>query len=176
MTPTSYPPCDEGGRVEPYRFQSARELFEAAREASRDAERITRQLAAMEQRTLSLGGGGFEPRVSSTPTPDRMALRINALVDVEDKLRRRQEEDYQLIDLASAVLYGTDSDAGLWALVGWRADAIFHHYLNGMTWEQVGSLLGYNHQYVWQQVQVALNVCDGWGIYRVMQGVGGAEE
>lgn len=157
-------------------FASARELFEAAREASRDAERIGRQLAAMEQRALSLGGSGFEPRVSATHDPDRVGGSVAALVDMERRLRERQSEDYALIDLACAVLYGTDSDAGLWALVGWRADAIAQHYLNGLTWAEVGAVLGYSEQHVWREAQVALDVCDGWELADVVAGRGGAAE
>ena len=158
-----------------WQFRDARELFEAAREASRDAERIRRQLEAMEQRALSLGGGMGE-RVSSTGEPDRMAGRVAGLVDVEESLRERQAQDYALIDLACAVLYGTDSRAGLWSLVGWRADAICQHYLNGLTWAEVGAVLGYSEQHVWREAQVALDVCDGWGLADVMAGRGGAAE
>lgn len=161
--------------MEQYAFASSRELFEAAREASRDAERIRRQLDAMEQRTLSLGGGMGE-RVSSTGEPDRMAGRVAALVDMESALRERQESDYALLDLACAVLYGTDAHAGLWSLVGWRADALAHHYLNGMTWAQVGDVLGYSEQHVWREAQVALDVCDGWGLPDVIAGFGGAAD
>ena len=87
---------------------TAREFFESAREAARDAERIRRQLDAMESRTLSLGGGGFEPRVRSTPDPDRMGLRVSALIDHGGMLERRQAEDYRLIDAACRILYGPD--------------------------------------------------------------------
>lgn len=158
----------------PY-FTSARELFESASEASRDAERISRQLVAMEQRAEGMGGGGFEPRVRSTGEPDRMAGRVATMVDVERKMRARQREDYAIIDYACAVLYGTDNDSGLFSLMGWRADALFHHYLGGHTWAQVGAMLGYSEQYVWQQAQVALDTCDGWGLLSVMAGVGRAE-
>lgn len=156
-------------------FTSARDLFESAREASRDAERISRQLAAMEGRATSLGGGGFEPRVRSTPDPDRIGCAVVAMVDVESKLRERQDEDYRLLDLACAVLYGTESDAGLWALVGWRADAIYHHYLGGLTWEEVGGLMGYTAQHCRQQATYAMEVADGWGVVNVMRGQGAAE-
>lgn len=160
--------------MQPYQFTSARELFEAAREASRDAERIRRQLDAMEQRALSLGGGMGE-RVSSTGEPDRMGGRVAALVDMEAALRERQEADYALLDLACAVLYGTGSHDGLWSLVGWRADAIAHHYLNGMTWAQVAELMGYSQRYLWDQVQMAMDVCDGYGIAGTIAGRGDAE-
>lgn len=158
-----------------YEFTSARELFEAAREASRDAERIRRQLDAIEHRALGMSGGGFDPRVRSTPAHDRMGAAVASLVDVESRLRERQDEDYRLIDLACAVLYGTESDAGLWALVGWRADAIFHHYLGGMTWHAVGVLMGYTERHVMEQARYAMEVCDGWGLPAIVTGEGGAE-
>lgn len=158
----------------PYRFSCARELFEAAREASRDAERIRRQLDAMAERADGLGGG-FGPRVSSTSEPDRMASRVASMVDLEERMRERQEQDYALIDLACKVLYGDDSTGGLWSLVGWRADAIFHHYLGGMTWADTGRLMGYTERHVWEQSMVALDVCDGWGLADVIAGRGGAE-
>lgn len=159
---------------EPLQFRDARELFRAASEASRDAERCRRQLAAMEARALSLGGG-LGGGVRATGEPDRMAGRVAAMADREAALRRRVDWDYAVIDLACAVLYGADSDAGLWALVGWRADALALHYLDGMTWAEVGRRLGYSEQHVWREAQVALDLCDGWGVAAAMAGRGGAE-
>lgn len=156
-------------------FASARDLFESAREASRDMERVKRQLDAMGSRALALGSGGFEPRVSSTHDPDRMGARVAAKVDREAVLLRRYDEDRRLVDLALAVLYGTDSDAGLWALVGWRADALALHYLDGLTWAQVGERMCYSESHVKQQAFAALDVADGWGLHRAMAGLGDAE-
>ncbi len=160
-----------------YSYQSARELFEAAREASRDAERIRSQLLAMEGRALSLGGGGFDPRVSSSHDPDRMGREISALVDRERELRRRQEEDYALLDLACAVLYGDDNDAGLDKLVpeGWWADVLWWRYLDGATWEEVGRAVGYSPRRCFDIAQAALDIVDANGLARTRQGLGGAE-
>ena len=158
----------------PY-FTSAKEFFEAVRESSRDAERIRLRLTAMEQRAEGLGGGGFEPRVRSTGEPDRMAGRVASLVDLETMLRERQAEDYALINAAFNVLYGEDGHSGLWALVGWRADAVCLHYVNDMTWERVAESLCYSKYHVWREAQVALEVCDGWGMASVVNGVGNAE-
>lgn len=158
-----------------WHFGCTRELFESAAEASRDAERIRRQLEAMEAAATATGGSGSGARVSSTPDPQRMAARVDALVDREAALERRREEDYQLVDLANRVLYGTDSEAGLWALVGWRADAIAQHYLNGLPWAKVGELMGYTAHHCWRQAQAAFEVADGWGLPSVMAGMGAAE-
>ena len=156
-------------------YLTARDLFESAREASRDAERIRRQLLSMESAAEGLGGSGFEPRVASTGEPDRMAARVAAMVDRESMLAARLEGDYALIDRACEVLYGEDGRGGLWSLVGWRADAIWHHYLGGRTWAEVAALLGYGERHVREQAMAALDVCDGWGLASVAGGSGGAE-
>lgn len=145
------------------RYQTAREFFEAAREAARDADRIRLQLAAMDARSELLGGGGFEPRVRSTPDPDRMGLRVSALIDHGGMLERRQAEDYRLIDAACRILYGPDDRGGLYALVGWPADAIYHHYLALRTWDETARLMGYSVQHVRRQVAWALDFADANG-------------
>ena len=45
-----------------------------------------------------------------------------------------------------------------------------------MTWAQAGEVLGYSEQHVWREVQVAFEVCDGWGVASIIAGRGGAEE
>ena len=142
---------------------TAREFFESAREAARDAERIRRQLDAMESRSLSLGGGGFEGRVRSTPDPDRIGASVSAMLDQTDRLRERADEDYAVIDAACRVLYGPDNRSGLYALVGWPADAIYHHYLALRTWEGTAAMLGYSVRYVQRSVAWALELADANG-------------
>lgn len=156
-------------------YRSARDFFEAARQAARDAERVTRQLAAMEERAEGLGGSGFEGRIRGTPDHDRMAARVATMLDHTERLERRLEEDYRLIDSACAVLYGTDSDAGLWALVGWPADAIYHHYLALRTWEETAALLGYSTRHTYEQVAWAMDMADANGDMWTRLGVGMAE-
>lgn len=156
------------------RYQSAREFFEAAREAARDAERIRRQLDAMDERAASLGGGGFEPRVRSTPDPDRIGRAIAAIVDHGEVLRQRQDEDYALIDAACTVLYGEDNRGGLWALTGWWADAIYHHYLALRTWDEVGAMLGYSAEHCCRCAAAAFEVADSWGMTSTVAGLGKA--
>lgn len=159
-----------------YTWASARELFEVVREASQDAERIRRQLDAMEQRTLSLGGG-MGQRVSATGEPDRMGSRVAALVDMEQTLRERQEADYALLNLACAVLYGTDNEGGLSSLVpSWWCDVLWWRFLNASTWEQTAAAVGYSAHRCWEVACLAFDVCDGWGLHNVMAGRGAAED
>jgi hypothetical protein len=156
-------------------YRSAREFFEAAREAARDAQRISRQLDGMERRALALGGGGFEPRVRSTPDPDRIGRAVGSLLDNEAILLQRQESDYALIDAACAVLYGPDNRSGLYALVGWPADAIWHHYLGLRTWEDTADLMGYSTRHVQTCVAAALDYADSNGQMWTALGKGMAE-
>ena len=144
-------------------YQTSRELFDAARAAARDAELCARQLASMEESALSLGGGGFEPRVRSTPDPDRIGANVAAGMDVRAVLEARRDEDGRVTDAACRVLYGPDRRSGLYALVGWPADAIYHHYLALRTWEQVADMLGYSVQHVRRQAMAALDLADANG-------------
>ena len=158
-------------------YQSARDLFDAAREAARDADRIERKLAVMdaEEGDEPLGSGGFEPRVRSTPDHDRMAARVASRVDRRAHLERRQEEDYRLIDAACSVLYGEDGVSdGLRALVGWRADAIYYHYLSLWTWAEVGDLLGYSPEHCCREASAAFDTADACGYESVLAGIGQA--
>lgn len=156
------------------RFRTAREMLEAAREASLDALRIGRQLRAMEERAAGLGGGGLGARVGGTGEPDRMGARVAAMVDHEARLEERLEEDYRLIDAACEVLYGDGdaADGGLWAIAGWRADAIFHHYLALRTWEETAALVGYSTRYVLEQVAEAFRMADDNGDFWTRLGRG----
>ena len=156
-------------------YQTARDLFDAAREAALDAERIRRQLRAMDEEVPGLGSAGFEARVRSTPDPDRMAARVSARADQEERLKARREQDYALIDAACEILYGPDNEGGLWALVGWPADAIYHHYLALRTWGETAALMGYNVSYVYERVAAAFDLADANGDMWTRLGRGLAE-
>lgn len=138
--------------------------------ASRDAERIRRQLQALEDKATSLGEGGFEPRVRATGEQDRMGSRVAALVDRERELRRRQEADYATIDDACRVLYGDDGAQGLDALVPpiW-ADVLWWRYLDGATWEEVGANVGYSARRCFDLAQEALRMADQHGLASRME-------
>lgn len=156
-------------------YATAREMFEAAREAALDAERVRRQLESMESASVSVGGQGFEGRVRSTPDPDRIGRAVAAAVDHESVLIQRQDADYALIDAACKVLYGADNRSGLYALVGWPADAIYHHYLALRTWEETAQMMGYSVSHVKHSVSVALDMADANGQMWTELGVGLAE-
>lgn len=90
---------------------TARELFEEARQASWELHRHDMRYNAMERRALSLGGAS-DSKVASGSIRDRMGA-VDALVDYERMMERREAEWCAAIDRAYAVLYGADWDGGI---------------------------------------------------------------
>lgn len=90
---------------------TARELFEDARAASWELHRHDLKYNAMERRALSLGGSS-DSKVASGSIRDRMGA-VDAMVDYERMMERREAEWCAAIDRAYAVLYGADWDGGI---------------------------------------------------------------
>lgn len=90
---------------------TARELFEEARQASWELHRHDMRYNAMERRALSLGGSS-DSKVASGSIRDRMGA-VDAMVDYERMMERREAEWCDAIDRAYAVLYGADWDGGI---------------------------------------------------------------
>lgn len=163
----------------PYEFTSARDLFESAREAAMDAERCMRQLERMESSALSLGGASFEPRVSATSETDRMGAMVAAYVDMQARLRARQDDDYAVIDYATSVIYGRDQDSrgGVAALLSHaHADALWWHYLGCETWEDVAETIHFSVGRCKQMRNEAFDLVDAVGMDAVLDGRGLAED
>ena len=160
-----------------YEYQSASDLFEAAREAAEDAERIGRDLG---RAAAACGLRGHAP--TGTPggrggASDPMAP-VDRFLDQEARTRRRLEEDYALIDLACGVIYGRGQDGrgGVCALLGpATADALWWRYCGGVSWAAVSRHVGMSERWCIEATAAALDVVDGYGWQRVAEGVGTAE-
>lgn len=157
-------------------YASARDLFEAAREAARDAARCGAELLAMDE-APEIGSPSFEARVRGTSDPDRMGRKVAASLDRRERLERRIDDDYGLIDAATFVLYGHDGMSDGLASIApeWWADAIYHHYLSLKTWEQTADLMGYCTRYLQRSVRAAFELMDANGMAATVAGVGCAE-
>lgn len=157
-------------------YESARELFDAAREAALDAERCRRQLEDIERRALSVGSPSFGPLVSGSDH-DRLTREVAAMVDRERELEGRIEDDYRLIDAACAVLYGRDGMSDGLASIAppWWADAIYQHYLALHTWSVVAVMMCYSAPHVRKAVQAAFELMDSMGMVATVDGRGSAE-
>lgn len=159
-----------------YRFASSRELFDAAREAARDAERCRNQLASIERRALRIGSPSLEPRVRGGDH-DRIARDVAALVDRETELQAQIDADYDLIDAACTVLYGRDgmSDGLASIAPAWWADAIYHHFLALRPWVEVADLMGCCTSSMRRCVSAAFDLMDAHGMAATVEGRGDAE-
>ena len=157
-------------------YAHARDLFEAARDAAKDAERCGAELLAIDS-APAIGSPSFEARVRGSRDPDRMGRRAAAAIDRKGQLERRIDSDYDLVDAATFVLYGRDGMSDGLASIAppWWADAIYHHYLSLRTWEDTADLVGYCSRYVQRGVAAAFDLMDANGMAATVGGVGAAE-
>lgn len=158
-------------------YSDAREFFEAVREASAEAERARATLLRMEARE-GVRAQGYEARGRSGGVADRTEA-TDARMDYEERMRRRLDEDYALIDLACRVLYGEESGkGGVEALMGSAvADCISFRYVDARPWSEVATLLGYSRWSVnslRDLCQRGFDAVDALGWERVVDGVGDA--
>lgn len=158
-------------------YSSARDFFEAVREASREAERTRLTLLRMEARE-GVRAQGYEAQGRSGHMSDRTAA-TDARIDHEARMAERIEEDYALLDLACRVLYGEESGkGGVDRLMGSAvADCISFRYVDARPWPEVAALLGYSR---WSRrslrdlCQQGFDAVDALGWERAIEGIGDA--
>lgn len=158
-------------------FTCARDLFDAARAAAMECERTRRMLLAMEA-TEGMAGHGMTERVRSGSVSDPMR-RTDARIDKERLWQARIEENEELMDYATCVLYGREQDGkgGVCALLGSAyADILWWHYLGCETWESTGSMVFYSESRCKQMRDIAFDLVDSIGIGAAISGTGVAEE
>lgn len=157
--------------------RSARDLLEAARSASQDYERCERQLIALRLRAEHVGGGVVAGSVGGATSHDGLERRVTALVDRERDLEGRMARDEAVIEAACELLYGADGRSGIAALVPtFWADALWWHYLQGLTWVRVGEVLSYSPDHLKACARQAIEIADGYGLTRAAEGMGVAED
>lgn len=160
-------------------YANAEDFFEAVREASREAERTRLTLLRMEARE-GVRAQGYAERVSVGGERDRMA-QTDSRIDYESRMAERIEEDYALLDMACAVLYGRESGkGGVDRLMGSAvADCISFRYVDARPWSEVAALMGYSR---WSRrslrdlCQQGFDAIDSLGWDNVVSGCGTAED
>ena len=158
-------------------YRDARDFFESVREASREAERTRLTLLQMEARE-GVRAQSYQPRISIGGERDKMAA-TDSRIDYEARMAERIEADYQLLDMACAVLYGRESGkGGVDALMGSAvADCISFRYVDARPWREVAELMGYSR---WSRrslrdlCQQGFDAIDFFGWDNVLGGVGDA--
>lgn len=156
-------------------YTSAREFFEAVRDASREADRTRRQIERMES-SEGVRAQGYEPRVSGTRSDVNGTSRVDARMDYEALWERRLDEDYALIDEACAVIYGPDNRSGIESIVGSAvADAMWWRFCAAETWRVVSAATFFSTTWCKHLVEVGLDAVDALGFERAKSGAGMAE-
>ena len=156
-------------------YRSARDLFEAVRDAAIDAERIGRSVERMRARE-SVRAQGYRPRVSGGGHSDAMAA-TDARIDYEARVSARYEADLALVAYGASVAYGAGSCAGGVAslLTPAHADALYWRFCEAATWERTARECGASERWCRTAVPVALDQVDAYGFDRVRAGLGLAE-
>ena len=154
-------------------FEDSRQLFEAARDACEDIERANAQLEQVEARATALSRPSLEPHGIGGAASDRVGERVAAAMDATARLEKRIERDYELVDVATGILYGTDMHDGLASLMPpWVSDCLWWHYLAGTTWEDVAEMMGLSARRVQGQARAAFELMDSLGMSKVVAGEG----
>lgn len=158
-------------------YSSARELFEAAREAARQRERDRANLEALDTRRRGgsapqTGGGsrGVRSDVNGTAASD-------AYLEYEARAMQRRRDSEGLLAYASALLYGRDGRGGVAALLGSLfADVVFWRYLDDLTWGEVALRARVSQSTAKRHCTTALDTIDARGFGLVVSGEGDAED
>lgn len=150
------------------RYATARDLFEAARTAAQELERTATQRELLASRrgyrspSLSGAGGGCSADAGGMRASDE-------LIDYEAMMRGRVEEDAELLERASSVLYG---DGGVSSEMGViYADVLCWRYLIACTWEVTAAANHMDERTARVYADSALAVVDSLGILESMQSI-----
>lgn len=156
-------------------YPTARDFFLAVRDASIEAERTRLTLMRMEV-AEGVRAQRYEANGRSGHRADSMA-RTDSRMDYEERMNDRVKRDYQLIDLACRVLYGSESGkGGLDALMGSAvADCLSFRYVDARTWTEVAALTGYSERQCQRLCELGMEAADFFGFDNCANGVGDAE-
>ena len=156
---------------------TAEDFFESARNAAIECDRTRKTVERYEAaRDSSHADSGTGPVSGGGFSPNRMTAS-DRLVDYEQRMYQRIEQDEALMDRATEVLYGADNRGGLAALLdSLHADAMWWRYLAACSWVDVAQGASCSVSTAHRLVAESLDYVDGVGIERVRDGVGIAEE
>ena len=151
-------------------YSTAREMFDAVREASRDLVRARLQLAEIE------GGGanssGVHVSVGSVKDP---MDRVVACLDAGVRLHSRIKADEELLKTATIVLYGEGNEGGIASVLSpAHADVVWWYYVIGESWPNVAKVLAYSQRACCQMRDTVFDTIDAYGLDAVIEGKGTA--
>lgn len=172
-------------------YPLANDLFSACRAAALDADRIARTLARMESRE-DVQGQSYDSSGHSGYRRDPHAA-TDARMAYETRIAKRQQWDYQLIDLVSALAYGKSftGSSGIAALdiaalakgkKGKRgegtayADVIWWRCCAAASWDEVAYWCGKSRSWCVGAYADVCRVIDVYGAKQVLDGIGPSKD
>lgn len=151
-------------------YPTARDMFEAVRDAAKDLVRARLQLAEIE----GSSGAGSGVRVSVGSVRDPMD-RVVACMDAGVRLHSRIKADEELLHTATSVLYGEGDEGGIAAILGHdHADAVWWYYVVGETWSAISKMLAYTERTCCRMRDTVFDTIDAYGLDAVIEGKGSA--
>ncbi|MEG2261376.1 MAG: hypothetical protein RSB98_00875 [Raoultibacter sp.] len=100
-----------------------------------------------------------------------------SLIDYQERMRQRIQDDERLMEFAASVVYGIDGVGGVDALMGsTHADALFWRFLAAETWKTCAEQCGTSESTVRRMVWAAFDIVDALGFDNVAKGLGIAED
>ena len=154
-----------------FNYSSARDLFEAARDASLDREAAARQLRHLDSRRFSTARRTDGMPSGHTPS-DGTGASV-AFLDYERAAKRRMADDDALLRHATAVLFGTDGMGGAASLISpSHADVVFQRYISAYTWDKAAAVCGVAPSTAKRMASELFDVVDAYGVERAVDGAG----
>lgn len=154
-----------------FNYSCARDLFDAARDASIDREAASRQLRNLDSRRFSTARRTDGMPSSHAPS-DGTAASV-AFLDFEAAAKRRISEDDALLRLAIGVLYGTDGMGGAASLLTpSHADVVFQRYVSAYTWDKAAAVCNVAPSTAKRMASELFDVVDAYGFERAVDGAG----
>ncbi len=143
----------------------AQEYFEQVRATVLEIERSKEMLARM----MATEGAKVQRYGEQQGKGNSDAMdRINRRIEFEQRLQRRIDEESQMLDEATALLYGEDDHGGLAKLKGNRyADVLCMAYCQAMPWKEVAEVMRCSVKWCRELSGAAFAYIDGVGIAHI---------
>lgn len=139
----------------------AETFFQTVKCASDENSRALAQIMSM-QETEDVRAQSYSSSVAPGSNSDVMR-RVDKRIDMEERLNKRLENNYKLIDIACTVLYGEDQmgHGGLYTFKGdVYADVLSWRYLHCYGWQKLAKRMGMSKSTAQRLVKEALGYVD----------------
>lgn len=156
------------------KFTSARDLFEATRDAAISYDRQARVIE--ELKSLEAVHGQAQGQGHGSSKDVNGTGRIVTRIDLEARAERQMQEQQELIDYACALCFGRDGNGGVASLLSEDAATVLYlFYCRALKWQTITTTLCRSTLWCRTQRDAAFELIDSLGYGAVVAGIGVAE-